>query len=63
MPSMHHATIGEPYKNQIGGGGENGLQFVNTRGEWCKWREHEGVALRNPKFLSVRFSLFILNHL
>jgi hypothetical protein len=33
MPSMHHVNTGEPYKNKISGGGENGLQFVNTRNE------------------------------
>lgn len=40
---MHHANIAEPYKNKIGGGGENGLQFVNTGGELFQEQWNNGA--------------------
>ncbi len=40
---MHYANIGEPYKNQINGGGENGLQFVGIGDEFFQKQWDNGA--------------------
>lgn len=71
MPSMHHVNTIEPYKSQISGGGENGLQFVSTGGELFQKQWNSGanggsmkeLHCKTLSFWVVRFAIFILNHL
>ncbi len=56
---MHHANTVEPYKNQISGGGENGLQFVNIGGELFQKQWNSGANGGNMKELHYKTLSFL----
>jgi hypothetical protein len=47
-----HDNLGEPYKNKINGGSDNGLQFVNIKGKLFSEQQDVGVM---PHYKTLSF--------